>query len=107
MRFWNRLRFWFRRSQLESELAEEIRLHRQMLDEHFLRDGLEPQDAHAAANRRFGNRTASMEQSREIWSVTWLESALKDLRFAARLMAGQPLLTAAAVLTVAIGFALR
>ena len=103
MKLWNRLRFWLRRPQLERELADEMRLHREMLEEQLVRDGMPPGAAHSAAGRRFGNRTTSAEQSREQWSFVWLESVLKDVRFAGRLLARQPLLTAIAVLTVAFG----
>ncbi len=103
MKLWNRLRFRLRRPQFDRDLAEEIRLHREMLEEQFAREGLPPEDAHSAAVRRFGNRTASLEQSREAWSFVWLESILKDVRFAGRLLAKQPLLAAIAVLTVAFG----
>lgn len=103
MRFWKRLRYWTGRARRESELAEEIRLHRETLEEQFAAQGMPPAEARTAAARRFGNTTATIEQSREQWHLRWLAAALKDLRFAWRLARRQPMLSAAAVLTIAFG----
>ena len=40
MRFWNRFRLRTRGSRLETELASEIRQHREMLEEEFRREGM-------------------------------------------------------------------
>ena len=103
MKLWNRLRYWLARRRLNTDLAEEIRLHREMLEEQLIRDGAPPGEARFAAARRFGNLTAAVEQSNDEWSFRWLDAALKDLRFAWRLALRQPLVTIAAVLTVAFG----
>ncbi|PYR23432.1 MAG: hypothetical protein DMF98_18450 [Acidobacteria bacterium] len=39
MKPWPRLRYWLRRPRLEADLAEEIRLHREMLEDEFVREG--------------------------------------------------------------------
>jgi len=49
MRFWNRFRLRARGGRLESELCEEIRLHREMLEEQFMREGMSRCDATRAA----------------------------------------------------------
>ncbi|MBI4873906.1 MAG: ABC transporter permease [Acidobacteria bacterium] len=103
MKLWNRVRFWLRRSRLDNDLAEELRLHRQMLEEQLVRDGLPPGEARFAAARRFGGTTAAVEQSRDEWSLAWIDSIVKDLCFAWRLALRQPLVTVAAVLTLAFG----
>jgi predicted permease len=103
MKLWNRLRHWARRPRPDNDLAEEIRLHREMLEEQFVSAGMSRADARTAAAREFGNATAVAEESREQWSVRWIAAALKDLRFAWRLSRRQPLLSAAAVLTIAFG----
>jgi predicted permease len=74
-----------------------------MLEEQFVREGMSRPQARTAAAREFGNATAVAEKSREQWNLQWLASALKDLRFAWRLARRQPLLSAAAVLTIAFG----
>src|SRR5439155_2888373 len=103
MKFLNRVRYWVVRSRLERDLAEEMRLHRERLEEQFLRDGMAPGDARFAAARQFGPTTTAEEESRDEWSVRSIDDILKDLRFALRLMVRQPVLTAAAALTVAFG----
>ena len=103
MKPWTRLRYWLRRPRLEADLAEEIRLHREMLEDQLVREGTPPADARFAAERRFGNTTAVAEQSREEWSLVWIDALLRDLHFAWRLLVRQPMFAAAAILTVAFG----
>ena len=103
MKPWTRLRYWLRRPRLEADLAEEIRLHREMLEDEFVRESASPADARFAAQRRFGNSTAVAEQSRQEWSLVWIDALLHDLHFAWRLLVRQPMFAAAAILTVAFG----
>jgi hypothetical protein len=103
MRFWNRFLLRLRGGRLEAELNDEIRLHREMLESEFVREGMTPREAAHAAARQFGNRAAAADWSRDEWTFPRLDAVLKDLRFACRLMLRYPLLTGAAVLTVAFG----
>ncbi len=103
MKFWNRLLLRLGGGRLESELNDEIRLHREMLEADFIRLGMTPREAVHAAARQFGNLSAAADWSRDEWSFPRLDAVLKDLRFACRLMLRHPLLTAAAALTVAFG----
>jgi len=103
MKLWKRVRRWSGRRAAESDLAGEIRLHREMLEEQFVADGMPREEARTAAAREFGNTTVFLEQSREQWNLPWLAGALKDLQFAWRLARRQPLLSAAAILTIAFG----
>ncbi len=101
MKLWNTVWYWMGRARQDSELAEEIRLHRERLEEQFMAEGMPREEARLAAARQFGNSTAVIEESREQWSFAWLAGASKDLRFAWRLARRQPLLSVAAVLTIA------
>src|SRR5262249_46871762 len=101
--FWNRLRLRSRGGRLESELAREIRLHRHLLEEEFVRGGMTPQEASRAAAQRFGNSSAATDLSRDEWAFPGFDAFAKDVRFAARLMLRYPLLTISAVLAVAVG----
>jgi len=103
MRLWNRLRLRARRGRGETELTDEIRLHREMLEEEFVRDGMSRAEAAREAARQFGNAGAAADESRDEWSFPRFDAMWKDLVFALRLMRRQPLVTAAAVLTVAFG----
>jgi len=102
MKLWNRIRFWLTRTRLDSELADEIGAHREMLERQLRGEGLSPADAHAAARRRFGNDLGARERSRDEWGFAWLEPALRDARFALRLLRHQPLVTVAAIVTVGL-----
>ncbi len=103
MRFWNRLRLRVRMGKVETELSDEIRLHREMLEEEFTREGMSREEAARAAAQQFGNAGQTADWSREEWSFPRFDAIWKDLQFALRVMRRQPLVTAAAVLTVAFG----
>ena len=103
MRFWNRFRLRSHGGRLEAELADEIRQHREMLEEEFVRDGMTRKQAARAAAQQFGNSSAAADLSRDEWSFPRIDAVAKDIRFALRLMLRHPLLTLAAVLTVAFG----
>src|SRR5437773_2040437 len=103
MRFWNRFRLRMRGGRLESELYEEIRLHREMLEEQFVREGTSRGDPSRAAARQLGNPSVVADLSRDEWAFPRLDAIWKDLKFAWRLMLRSPLLSGAAVLTVAFG----
>ncbi len=103
MKVWNRLLLRLRGGRLEAELNDEIRLHREMLEADFVRQGMTPREAAQAAARQFGNPSAAADFSRDEWTFPRLDAVLKDLRFACRLMLRHPLLTVAAALTLALG----
>jgi putative ABC transport system permease protein len=103
VKFWNRFRLRSRGNRLEGDLTDEIRLHRELLKEEFVRDGMPPAEAARAAARQFGNAGAATDLSRDEWAFPRFDAIAKDVRFALRLMLRHPLLTAAAVLTVAFG----
>jgi len=103
MKVWNRLLLRARKGRMESELTDEIRLHRELLEEEFVREGMSRKEAAQAATRQFGNAGMSTDWSREEWSFPRFDAVWKDIGFALRVMWRQPLVTAAAVLTVAFG----
>ncbi|HEY2012990.1 MAG TPA: ABC transporter permease, partial [Bryobacteraceae bacterium] len=103
MRFWNRFRLRARGGRLETELSDEIRLHREMLEQEFVREGMSPAEASRAAARQFGNTAEVADLSRDVWTFPSFDAFWKDIRFALRLMLRHPLLTGAAVLTMAFG----
>ena len=64
---------------------------------------MSPEEARYAALRRFGNVALVKEQTREVWSIAWLEQLVQDLRFGVRTLWRSPGLTFAAVLAIALG----
>jgi macrolide transport system ATP-binding/permease protein len=93
--FLRKLRFFLHRDRLEQDLAEEIRHHLAMKSVQV--------DDSAAAHRQFGNATALQEESRAMWTWTFWEQFVQDLRYGLRMMTANPLFTAMAALSLALG----
>ena len=96
MRFWNKIRSRFGRG-VDAALAEEIRLHRALLDERFRAEGLGSAEAGICAAREFGPMAAALESSRAEWTVVWLESFWIDVPYAVRALFRSKTFAAAAV----------
>jgi hypothetical protein len=84
-------------------LAAEIEGHIEERAEELMESGMNPPDALRAARVQFGNRTAVLEQSREVWTFPRFESLLHDMRIGARSLCHAPLFTAAVVATLGLG----
>ena len=91
---------------MDGGLAEEMRLHRAMLEDRFRAEGLSPGEARNRAVREFGPMAISLEDSRAEWSFAWLESLLTDARYAVRALVRNKTFSATAVLTLGVGLAL-
>ena len=93
--FFRRLWFLLHRAEFERELDEEMR--------HHLALGAEERGGTEAARRQFGNVTSLREQSRAMWIWTFLEQLTQDIRYGLRTMAANPVFTAMAALSLALG----
>jgi putative ABC transport system permease protein len=97
-----RLRSLFRASAVEDSLKSEIRLHLQEEIDHNVAAGMSPAEARAAALRAFGPIVPIEEECRDTRRVAIVEHAMQDLRYALRSVVRQPVLVAAATLSIAV-----
>jgi putative ABC transport system permease protein len=101
-----RLRVFSRPRAHERELEEEMDFHLGLDTinrEHAAHGSLTPNDARAAARRRFGNRTSHREEARRVAGLGFLDILHQDVRFALRSFRRAPTFTVVAILTLAIG----
>lgn len=94
---------FLRRRRSAEDFNEEIQAHIVLETARLMEDGLSPEDARAAAVRRFGNITRAQERFYEARRILWLDRLLQDLRCALRSMARHPLASGVAVISLAIG----
>ena len=86
---WRRLRYLILRKQYEQDLADEMRLHRDLVRQ--------------SPTRSFGNLTQLGEASRAVWVWPFLETLAQDTRYAFRTLRANPGFAATAVLSLALG----
>jgi predicted permease len=93
----------FRRSAASAHLDDELQFHLDRQIAENLATGMSPDEARYAALRIFGNPALLRDETRSTWSWDWLESLLRDLRFAFRALRRTPGFTAIAVVVMALG----
>src|SRR3982075_1265167 len=93
----------FLRRRIYGELSEEIQEHLEEKIEELVACGMSRKEATAAARRAFGNVTLTEEDSRNVWRWPSVEELLADVRYGLRALRHNPMFTAVALLTIAIG----
>ena len=92
----------FQRSQVNAEMEEELRSHIEHRADDLERTGLTRAEAERRARIEFGGHVRYKEESREAAGGVFIESFLRDVRFAVRLLRKSPGFTVVAVVTLAM-----
>jgi predicted permease len=103
MKTWSKLKSFISRNRLERDMAAELQAHIDMQAAANQAAGMSSQEAYYAARRQFGHLDGVKETVRDQRNWSWLESWLKDFRFAFRSLRKAPGFTAVALLTLALG----
>src|SRR5580704_8254961 len=98
-----RLRSLFRRAEVEQELDDELRFHREQQAGKYMRAGMSRDEALRKVRLDFGGLEQVKEDCRDARGVSFLESLAQDLRYGFRMLAKAPAFTAIIILTLTLG----
>jgi len=99
----SKIRNLFLRQRADQEMTREIASHLALLEDEFLRRGLDLPEARLAARRAYGGIEQAKELHRDARSLVWLEQLLQDLRHAWRSLRKSTTFVAVALLSLAFG----
>ena len=98
MRLGKKLGMLWRRRKLEADLAEELRIHREMSAE---------ASGRGVPVGPFGSEAYFLEESRSVWGFGWLDSFGQDIRYAFRGFRKTPLFALTVVGTIGVALGLN
>jgi putative ABC transport system permease protein len=102
-RWWARVAGLFRKSSREQDMAQEFASALEMHIDDNIRAGMSPEEARRAALVKFGGMEAAKESVRETSRLLWVETFIRDARYALRGLRLNLGFTATAVLSLALG----
>jgi len=97
-----RLRALLRRDTLDRELNDELAFHIECETDRLMRDGVPADEARRRARVAIGGLENTKELHRDRRGTRWIDETIADVRYAARGLARDPAVAAAAVITLAL-----
>jgi macrolide transport system ATP-binding/permease protein len=101
--FFRKLRWLMRRPDKELELKEELQFHLEEEAGERQAQGLGGEEAPRAARRELGNVALVQEDTRAMWTWTFGEQLVQDIRYGLRTIAANKTFSAMAILSLALG----
>jgi hypothetical protein len=102
-----RLRALFNRTAVEGELEDELRFHFERHVEHYLKAGLDREEAMRRARLAFGGVDQIKEECRDARGIRLIDELRQDASYGLRMLRRRMLSSAAAIATLAIGIGLN
>ena len=103
LRFWARMIGLFHKDRRDREMAQEFESHLQMHIDDNVRAGMSPEQARREALVKFGGMEAAKESIRETTRLMWIDTALRDVRYALRGLRLNPGFATTAILSLTLG----
>jgi hypothetical protein len=98
----DRLRALWQPDRVHDDIADEFRFHIEMRARENERRGMSTADAQRDAEQRFGSSARIHDIAYDVRGGGWAETLWQDVRYGARVLAAQKILSATVILTVGI-----